>query len=284
MITLSELKVFFSSHQFYPRKKLGQNFLVDQNIQQKIIQNCQIKADDFVLEIGAGLGALTKDLAASCHELVAVEKDKRFVPILKEKLSNFSNLKILEEDVLKIKLRKVFKNLFRHKIKVVGNLPYYITTPIIFHLLEQKDVIDCIFITIQKEVGGRILAHPGGKDYGRLSLGVQYLTSPKLLFNIPKGAFYPKPKVDSCFLKLAVKENLRPPVADLELFFKLIEYSFNQRRKIILNSLADKKSIFLKKEELEEVLKKAQISPTCRPETLSIEDFARLANTISAKC
>lgn len=280
---LSQLRDLLDSQQFRPFKRLGQNFLVDQNIQQKIIQSCQIKPDDFVLEIGAGLGALTKDLAASCRELVAVEKDKRFVPILKEKLADFSNLKILEDDILKIKLRKVFKNLYRRKIKVIGNLPYYITTPIIFHLLEQKEVIDYIFITIQKEVGERILANPGGKDYGRLSLGVQYLTSPKLLFNIPKGAFYPKPRVDSCFLKLAVKENLVPPVADLELFFKLIEYSFNQRRKIILNSLADKKCIFLKKEELGGVLKKAQINPTCRPETLSIEDFARLANVISVK-
>lgn len=282
-MNLSELRSLLASQQFHPLKKLGQNFLIDQNIQQKIIQNCQIKSTDFILEIGAGLGALTKDLAFYGKEVVAVEKDRRFISILKEKLGNFKNLKILEEDILNIKARKIFKNLKGKKIKVIGNLPYYITTPIIFYLLGQREIIDSIFITIQKEVGTRILAKPGGKDYGRLSLGLQYLTWPKLLLHIPKGAFYPQPKVESCFIKLIVKENPQPPVTDLNLFFDLIENSFNQRRKIILNSLADKKRIFLTKEELLDIFAQTKIDPTRRPETLSIDEFGRLANTISAK-
>jgi 16S rRNA (adenine1518-N6/adenine1519-N6)-dimethyltransferase len=282
-MNLSQLKDLLSSQQFYPSKRLGQNFLIDQNIQQKIIQSCQIKSDDFVLEIGAGLGALTADLALSCRELVALEVDKRFIPILKEKLANRPKAKVLEEDILKIKLRKVFRNLAGHKIKVVGNLPYYITTPVIFHLLEQKDVINYIFITIQKEIGTRILAKPGRKDYGRLSVGVQYLTWPKLLFYIPKSAFYPQPKVDSSFLKLSIKDNPQPRVVDLNLFFNLVENSFNQRRKIILNSLADKRRIFLTKEELLAIFTQAKIDPTRRPETLSIDEFGRLSNIISAK-
>ena len=281
MINLSQLKSFFSQHQFYPRKKLGQNFLIDHNIQQKIIQSCQLTPDDFILEIGAGLGALTKDLSRGANRLVAVEKDTRFISYLKDNTADFKNIKILADDILNIKLRKVFKALKGRKIKVIGNLPYYITTPVIFYLLSQREVIGSIFITIQREVAQRILAKPGSKDCGRLSLSVQYLTTPKLLLNIPKGAFYPQPKVDSSFIKLSVKENPQPQLDDLNLFFKLVGISFSQRRKTILNSLADKSGTFLKKAQLGQILARAQIDAKRRPETLSIEEFAKLSNLVS---
>ncbi len=277
----AELKNIFSSNNLRPLKKLGQNFLVDQNIQKKIIQNCQIKPDDVVLEIGSGLGALTDDLAGLAKEVVAVEKDRGLVKILKERLAGFKNVKILEEDILKIKVRKVFKNLEGKKIKIVGNLPYYITSPIIFFLLEQRQNIDSIFLTVQKEVGIRILARPGSKDYGRLSCAVGYFTQPKLLFNISKSAFYPRPKVDSIFMQLSVKENPTPPVKDETLFFDLIKLGFNQRRKTILNSLSDKKNIAVNKKQMAGILLKAGIDPTCRPETLSLEEFARLSDIVS---
>lgn len=277
----NELKDIFSSNNLRPLKKLGQNFLVDQNIQKKIIQNCQITPDDVVLEIGSGLGALTDSLAGLAKEVVAVEKDRGLVKVLKERLSSFKNIKILEEDILKIKVRKVFKNLEGKKIKVVGNLPYYITSPIIFFLLEQRQNINSIFLTVQKEVGVRILARPGSKDYGRLSCAIGYFTQPKLLFNIPKGAFYPRPKVDSIFMQLLVKENPSPQVKDEELFFDLIKISFNQRRKTILNSLSDKKSIAVNKKQMADILLKAEIDPTRRPETLNLEEFARLSDMIS---
>lgn len=287
----AELKTILTSYHLSPRKKLGQNFLIDQNIQKKIIENCQIKPGDLILEIGPGLGALTKDLAQALYrngtgqaqELVIVEKDKGFVSVLKETLSDFKNIKILEDDILNIKLRKVFKNLGDKKIKVIGNLPYYLTTPIIFYLLEQKSIIDSIFITIQKEVGARMLAKPGGKDYGRLSLSVQYLTTPKLLLSIPRGAFYPQPKVDSYFIKLEIKKDLRPKVADIDLFFNLINTSFSQRRKVILNSLAEKKPLSLPKERVRQILLEAQIDPSRRPETLTIEEFAHITDIIAGK-
>jgi len=268
MLKLSEVRSVLREHGIHPSKRLGQNFLVDQNIKNKIINSIEMSDKDDVVEIGPGLGALTESLCVKVKKLTAIEKDTRLYDILKEALA-FDNLELINGDVLKY----VFENRAQ-KIKIIGNLPYYISSPILNHLIENKSCIDSAYITVQKEFARRVVAGPGTKDYSSLSCYAQFYTEPKILFDIPKGAFFPVPEVDSCFLKISFEKYIDSSI-DQEMFFKIIRSSFEKRRKTILNSLASS-GIFESKESALACLTKARISPDRRPETISLREFAKL--------
>lgn len=274
MLTVSEIKDILRRERVSISKRRGQNFLVQPWIQRKIIDAVDIKADEEVLEIGPGLGALTEDLARQSLRVIAIEKDRALARILQEMLSGYKNLQIIHQDILKTDIGKVC----RKKVKAVGNLPYYITTPIIGYLLEeQRENIKEIFITVQDEVGRRLLARAGNKDYSAITILVQYFTKPELLFSIPKKAFYPQPKVNSVFIRLRILEEPPVRVNNSEQFFKIVRACFNQRRKIILNSLTHKLGK-AKKERIQQILKEAGIDFQVRPERLPLDKFAAIEN------
>ncbi|MDP2938988.1 MAG: 16S rRNA (adenine(1518)-N(6)/adenine(1519)-N(6))-dimethyltransferase RsmA [Candidatus Omnitrophota bacterium] len=256
---------------FFPKKQLGQNFLIDDNIRRKIIQACNLSKEDNVLEIGPGLGKMTKDLVILAKDVIAVEKDKRLTLYLCELFKDYKNLKILNQDILKYKIKT--KN-----TKIMGNIPYNITSPIIEHFINQKEKISVIYITIQKEVGERIVASPGTKDYSSFSLFVQYHTIPEIKFLISRGCFKPQPRVDSCFLELSIRDIPAVKVKNEELFFKIIRTCFNQRRKMISNTL--KKIITAQK--ITELSQQTGINPSNRPEDLSLEEFGRIADFVQS--
>lgn len=249
-----------------PKKRLGQNFLIDTNIQRKIIAACELKASDIVLEIGAGRGELTRLIAERASEVWAVEIDYYLCQTLKEKFKNYQNVEIINQDILKF-------NLKRRGIKVIGNIPYYITTPIIEHLLKFKDKIDCIYISVQKEFARRMVAQAGSKDYGSFSCFVQYYTEPKTIFLIKKTSFLPTPKVDSFFLKLDIRHRTILEPENEKLLFKIIRSAFQQRRKTLRNSL---NGIILP-EKLRLFFRKYNIYPNIRPEDLTCQDFVNLS-------
>lgn len=256
---------------FYPKKKLGQNFLIDKNIQRKIICVCELKPQDTVLEIGAGRGELTSLIADNVAKVYAAEIDPQLCNILKGHLKKYKNVKIINQDILKFNLRRYLGK--SQKIKVIGNIPYYIATPIIEHLLKYRDKIDSIFITVQKEFAKRLIAQSGSKDYSSLSCFVQYYTKPKFLFLIKKTCFRPQPLIDSCFLRLEIREGSVVKVKNERLFFKIIRAAFNQRRKTLRNSL---KSV-ISRQKLDSFFKRYNIDQNIRPEDLTLNDFANLS-------
>lgn len=254
-----------------PIKALGQNFLIDQNIQRKIIASCRLELSDTVVEIGPGRGELTNLLVGQVKSIYAFEKDSKLASALEGNFKNRIDIEIVNNDFLKVDLNKYFKS--KNKIKIIGNIPYYISTPIIEKLLEYRDKIDSIFITVQKEFAERVVANPGPKIYGSLSCFVQYYTCPKILFTISSSCFRPKPKVDSAFLELKVLPEPSVKVSDEELFFKIIRAAFNQRRKTLRNSLED----IISKDNLERFFIKNNLNSNIRPEQLSLKYFADLA-------
>jgi len=256
-----------------PKKSLGQNFLKDSNIQRKIIEACGFAPFDTVLEIGAGTGAMTGLIASSVNRVYAVEIDHSLNPLLTRNLKAYSNISIINKDILKLDIEQL-NDRISGRIKVFGNIPYYITTPIIEHLLEFRHKIEVILLTVQKEFGQRMIALPGSKDYGSFSCFVQYYTEPKILFTIKKNSFYPVPKADSSFLRLAVRQNPAVVVNDEELLFKIIRKAFQQRRKTLKNSLKDVVPL----KNLEVFFRRYKVNPKIRPEDLSLPDFANLAN------
>jgi len=261
-----------------PKKRLGQNFLIDKNIQQKITHACNLGSDDIVLEIGSGKGDLTVHLAKSAKKVYALELDRRLYPVLEEKLKPFTNCRIIKADILKFDLDKFFQaEKIKQRIKVIGNIPYYISSPIIQHLILYRNKIRQIYITVQKEFGCRVVAAPGSKNYGSFSCFVQYYLESKIIFVIKKNSFLPAPKVDSCFLSLRVREKPLVNVADEEGFFKLIRKAFNQRRKTLRNSLEG----MVRQEQLEEFFKSRSLDKNVRPENLSLEQFADLSNFLN---
>ncbi len=279
MFTKSQLKELFIKYNFTPLKRLGENYLIDGNVKDKIIGEAGIRRIDTVLEIGPGFGALTIDLASSGARIFAVEKDKKAFSILKELFKDsFPNIKLLNGDILEFDIRDIAK---RDKIKVVGNLPYYITTPIIEYLIGNRKFIESMLIAVQREVANRFLAVPGSKDYGSISCFLQYFTKPSYLFTIKRASFYPKPDVDSSLLRFAILDNPSVEVEDEEIFFKIIRGSFNQRRKTIMNSLSRKEVLNLTKNELADILCKAGINPASRPEDLGLGEFANLTNVMA---
>jgi len=256
-----------------PKKALGQNFLVDKNAQGRIIRACAFSPQDTILEVGAGRGELTQLLAKEANFIYALEIDKILCEELKNKFQNYRNVCIICGDVLRFDINAYFSHL-PCKLKVFGNIPYYITSPIIEHFFRFRDKIDEIFLTVQKEFAQRMLGGAGSKNYGAFSCFVKYFSNPQKIFYLKKGSFYPRPKVDSCFLKLSIREKPAVQVKDEKYFFKIIRAAFNQRRKTLKNSL--KRVVCEKK--LEVFLKTHVKNRNIRPEELNLDDFAYLAN------
>lgn len=273
-----------SKYGFVFQKKYGQNFLIDENIVAKIVREAGVTEDDFVLEIGPGIGTMTQLLCENAKEVAAVEIDKKLIPILEETLSEYENVTIINEDILKadISAIAVEKNEGR-PIKVVANLPYYITTPIIMGLFESHVPIESITVMVQKEVADRMQTGPGSKDYGALSLAVQYYAKPEIVMNVPAECFMPRPGVGSAVIRL-VKHAVNPvAVKDEALMFKLIRASFNQRRKTLANGLNNSPEINLPKDVITQAIEELGKGASVRGEALTLDEFARLADIIYSK-
>jgi len=264
------------------QKKFGQNFLIDENVVQKIVREAGVTEDDFVLEVGPGIGTMTQILCENAGEVVAVEIDKKLIPILTEDtLSWYDNVTVINEDILKLDIKKLAEQKNGGKpIKVVANLPYYITTPIIMGLFESGVPLDSITIMVQKEVADRMQVGPGTKDYGALSLAVQYYARPRIVLNVPASCFMPRPNVDSAVIKLERYEKPPVDVADEHLMFRIIRASFNQRRKTMMNSVGNSGDVNVSKEKLAAALEKCGLPLTIRGEALTLEQFAQVANAI----
>ena len=265
------------------QKKFGQNFLIDENVVEKIVRDAGVTKDDFVLEIGPGIGTMTQILCENAREVVAVEIDDKLIPILTEDtLSWYDNVTVIHEDILKLDIVKLANERNGGKpIKVVANLPYYITTPIIMGLFESHVPLDSITIMVQKEVAERMQVGPGTKDYGALSLAVQYYAKPQILLNVPASCFMPRPNVDSAVIQLTRYEKPPVEVADEHLMFRLIRASFNQRRKTMTNSVGNSPELSVSKEQMAAALEKCGLSATVRGEALTLAQFAELANVLS---
>jgi len=258
-----------------PKKSLGQNFLADQNIRNKIIASLDLQPDDLVLEIGAGRGELTELISQRVKKIYALEIDARLHLALSESLAKCQNIQIMHQDILKFDLAKFVKgHKIKGKLKVFGNIPYYISSPIIEQLLKFRAYLSAIFITTQKEFAVRLASAPGSKDYGSFSCFVQYYALPKILFQISKNCFKPSPKVDSSFLELKIREKPAVSVKDEGLFFRVIRAAFGQRRKTLRNSL----SSLVSEESLHKFFTESGLDIKVRPERLSLKDFALLAN------
>lgn len=271
-------------YEFTFQKKFGQNFLIDAHVLKKIIDAAEIRKEDFVLEIGPGIGTMTQYLAEAAREVVAVEIDKELIPILNDTLSAYNNLTIINEDILKVDIKKLaYEKNEGRPIKVVANLPYYITTPIIMGLFESHVPIESITVMVQKEVAQRMQASPGSKDYGALSLAVQYYAIPYIVANVPLNCFMPRPKVGSAVIRL--KTHVKPPVTvkDEDMMFRLIRASFNQRRKTLQNGLNNSPEITAEKEQITKAIESLGLSANVRGETLTLEQFARLSDFLTAQ-
>ncbi len=263
-------------------KSLGQNFLVDENVLSKIVESAKIESEDTVVEIGPGIGTLTRELSYRAKQVVSIEIDKNLIPILRETLSDRKNIKIVNQDILKIDLHSLVNEYSpERKVKVVANLPYYITTPIIMRFLEEKIPLKTMVVMIQKEVADRINAVPKTKDYGSLSVAVQYYCDTEIVTKVPKGAFVPEPNVDSAVIKLEVKEDKGVGLIDEDLFFEVVKAAFSKRRKTLLNALSTFGSLG-GKEEAKTALEMANIDAGLRGETLDMKQFASLANEYAA--
>lgn len=269
------VKLLLDKYGFKFSKSLGQNFLIDGNIVRNIVNGADIKNTDNVLEIGPGFGTLTEELALNAKKVVAIELDKNLLPVLKYTLSDYKNIKIVPGDVLEIDLEKIIEEEFNgEKVKVVANLPYYVTTPILGRLLEENLNIESITVMVQKEVADRMVANPNSKTYGALSLFINFYTYPEIILKVPKTVFMPQPKIDSSVINLKLKEEL--PEVDKGKFFKVVKAGFSKRRKTIVNSLSNSE-LNLEKEIIKNSLEMANISLMSRAENLSLEDFLSIS-------
>ncbi|MCI5874321.1 MAG: 16S rRNA (adenine(1518)-N(6)/adenine(1519)-N(6))-dimethyltransferase RsmA [Clostridiales bacterium] len=271
-------------YNFNFQKKFGQNFLIDTHVLEKIIEASGITKEDFVLEIGPGIGTMTQYLCENAREVVAVEIDKNLIPILSDTLSEYDNVTVINEDILKVDINRLAeeKNGGR-PMKVVANLPYYITTPIIMGLFESHVPIDSITIMVQKEVADRMQVGPGTKDYGALSLAVQYYAKPEIIANVPPNCFMPRPNVGSAVIRLTRHAEVPVQVDDEKLMFRIIRASFNQRRKTLANGLNNSPEIHLSKEIIQESIEELGVPITIRGEALTLEQFAAFSNIIGSK-
>ncbi len=266
---------------FRMQKKYGQNFLIDANILCKIVEAAQITEEDCVLEIGPGIGTMTQYLAEAAGKVVAVEIDRALIPILEDTLSAYHNVTILCEDILKVDLPALARENGGRPIKVVANLPYYITTPIIMALFESRMPLASITVMVQSEVAERMQTGPGTKDYGALSLAVQYYARPEIVVKVPASCFLPRPNVDSTVVRLTRYEKPPVNVSDEAFLFAVIRASFNQRRKTLANGLANAGGLGVSRGQVEEVLEKMGLSKTVRGETLTLKQFSELSNRLS---
>ena len=269
-------------YDFMFRKQFGQNFLIDTHVLDKIVEAAGITEEDLVIEIGPGIGTLTQYLAYHAREVIAVEIDYNLIPILQDTLKDYDNVTVLNQDILKVDIPALIRE---HnggkKAKVVANLPYYITTPIIMELLEKRVPVESITVMVQKEVAMRMQAEPGTKDYGALSLAVQYYAEPYLAANVPPNCFMPRPKVGSAVISLACHEKAPVPVKDETLLFKVIRASFNQRRKTLFNGLRNYPELHYTQEEFKEAIRRCGFNPSVRGEALTLAEFARLSDALS---
>ncbi|MEE0451550.1 16S rRNA (adenine(1518)-N(6)/adenine(1519)-N(6))-dimethyltransferase RsmA [Peptacetobacter sp.] len=273
-------KDIVDKHGFKFSKSLGQNFLIDDNVIDKIIDGARVKEGDKVIEVGPGIGTLTREMAKRAEKVVAVEIDKNLIPILKETLSDFDNTEVVNEDILKVDINKlVDEKLSGGPVKLIANLPYYITTPIVMKFLEEDIPVTDIVVMVQKEVADRMNAVPSTKDYGALSVAVQYYCDTEIVAKAPRHMFIPQPKVDSTVIGLHIREEKKYKADNEQLFFKTVKAAFGQRRKTLLNSLSSMG--VLDKAKIKEVLAEAGIDEKRRGETLSIEEFANLSNIIN---
>ena len=275
--TIREIK---DKYGFRLSKSLGQNFLTDKNIIDEIIESAQIRPEDLVMEIGPGMSVITMEAAEKAKKVIAVEIDKNLIPILKETLKDYDNVEIINKDILKTDVNGLIdgcKEKFAG-VKILGNLPYYITTPIIMKLLEDGVKADSITIMMQKEVADRIKALPETKAYGALSVAVQYYCTAEAVVNVPKEVFMPQPKVDSTVLRLCIRKEKPVILEDRDMFFRCVKAGFGQRRKTLLNSLMGIDNIT--KDIVRDALEKAGIDPSRRAETLNLEEFAKLSNEV----
>ena len=271
-------------YHFNFQKKFGQNFLIDTHVLEKIIASAGVTREDFVLEIGPGIGTMTQYLCESAREVVAVEIDQNLIPILQDTLSAYDNVTVINEDILKLDIAKLaMERNGGNPIKVVANLPYYITTPIIMGLFESHVPIESITVMVQKEVADRMQVGPGTKDYGALSLAVQYYAKPEIVANVPPNCFMPRPNVGSAVIRLTRHDTVPVDVEDEKLMFAIIRASFNQRRKTLANGLSNAPGIRLSKEEIQESITELGVPVTIRGEALTLQQFAELSNIIRHK-
>ncbi|WP_077303875.1 16S rRNA (adenine(1518)-N(6)/adenine(1519)-N(6))-dimethyltransferase RsmA [Terribacillus halophilus] len=282
--TPTRTKELLQKYNFSFKKSLGQNFLIDTNILRNIIHHAGVTKESGAIEIGPGMGALTEQLAIAAKKVLAFEIDQRLLPILEDTLSPYDNVQIRNEDILKADVQKELQQYFGdQEVKIVANLPYYITTPILMNLLTRELPISSITVMIQKEVADRMAASPNSKSYGSLSLAVQYYTEAAVVMTVPKTAFMPQPNVDSAVLHLELRKEAPVAVEDEKFFFELIQASFAQRRKTLRNNLNRHFSAKFSKEQLEDIMNEAGIDGTRRGESLAMDEFAALANTFTAR-
>lgn len=271
-------------YHFNFQKKFGQNFLIDTHVLEKIISAAGITKDDMVLEIGPGIGTMTQYLAEAAGKVAAVEIDKNLIPILEDTLSEYDNVMVINDDVLKVDIRGlVEKENGGRPVKVVANLPYYITTPIIMGLFEGNVPVESITVMVQKEVADRMQVGPGTKDYGALSLAVQFYAKPEIVANVPPNCFMPRPNVGSAVIRLTKHEEVPVQVDDEKLMFSIIRASFNQRRKTLANGLSNAPQVHLSKEEIQQCIAELGEPLTIRGEALTLEQFATLSNIIGSR-
>lgn len=283
--TAQGTKDILDRYPFVFKKKLGQNFLINLGILNEIINAADIHEEDYILEIGPGIGCVTEQLLVNAKKVIAVEIDHRLIPILEDNFGEYANLELINEDILKVDLHKLIKEQMENepedkRIKVVANLPYYITTPIIMMLLEKRLPIETITVMVQKEVALRLAAEPGTKQYGAITVALNYYASSYLVTNVPRSSFMPSPNVDSAVIQLKVHEEPPVEVRDETLFFKVVKAAFAQRRKTLLNTLFSQGDLNIPKDELKKLLDDSGIGSSIRGETLSLEKFAQLTNII----
>ncbi len=273
-------KEVVQKHNFKFSKSLGQNFLIDTNVIDRILEGARVQEGDYVIEVGPGIGTLTKEMGKTAEKVVAIEIDKTLIPILEETLSDFPNIEVVNQDILKVDVQELVKEkLNGGPVKLIANLPYYITTPIVMKFLEEDIPVTDIVVMVQKEVADRMNAQPNSKDYGALSVAVQYYCDTEIVAKAPRHMFMPQPNVDSTVIGLHVREEKKYNVDNEEVFFKTVKASFGQRRKTLLNSLGGLG--FLNKDEIRTALQEANIDEKRRGETLSIEEFASLSNAVN---
>lgn len=281
MNLVQETKFIMNKYNITANKSYGQNFLIDENTVYGIVENAEVNKNDLVIEIGPGLGTLTSVLLENAGKVICIELDPKMITILNDRFSLYNNFELINEDVLKVNLKELIsKNSNYENVKVVANLPYYITTPIIMKLLEDKLNLKSITVMVQKEVAERLTEKPGGKDTGSITYSINYYTNPKLVLNVSKDCFIPSPKVDSAVIKLEVLNSPKIKVLDEELFFKVVKASFLQKRKTLINSLSN--SGIADKDFLEKMLTNLNIDLRIRAEKLTLEEFGKITDYIKS--
>ncbi|MEZ3453197.1 MAG: 16S rRNA (adenine(1518)-N(6)/adenine(1519)-N(6))-dimethyltransferase RsmA [Oscillospiraceae bacterium] len=279
LTNINVIKDILSRHGFSFSRALGQNFLINPSVCPKIAEMGNAQKDWGVLEIGAGVGVLTRELALRADKVVSVEIDGRLIPVLEETLADCGNVTVINEDVMKADLAAITAEHFPGlKVAVCANLPYYITSPIIMNLLESRLPIECITVMVQKEAGVRLCAEPGSREAGAVSAAVRYYAEPKMLFNVSRGSFMPAPNVDSCVIRLDIKKDPPVKVSDEKLYFRVVRGAFSQRRKTLVNSLSS--ALGIPKAEAAEAIKAAGLPENIRPEQLALEDFAAVSERL----